>query len=316
MTTENILQDQGTRDAIVEALDRNLMVLAGAGAGKTHALIERMVRSVRDGQAEVDRIAAITITRKAAGEMRGRLEPMLRIPARSLWVGTFHGIAHRLLRMHFKEAGLPQAFQILDSDDQLRLVKRAMRGLGVDEQRWPPKQMAGFINSCKDAAERPGDLADNGDYARTQMIAIYKAYETAREAAGLVDFPELLLRAYEICRDDASLLAHYRKRFSHIMVDEFQDTNALQYAWDNGCYKVMLQTGSKRVSTHNFYKSCGFDGEEKFGYIFIVCATGKTADEMLAILERRLESAPLEELPIAAGEQWKITELRLKKLVL
>ncbi len=224
----------GLNDAQREAVGApptHMRVLAGAGSGKTRVLIHRIAWLIGVEGVSPQSILAVTFTNKAAGEMRGRLEPMLRIPARSLWVGTFHGIAHRLLRMHFKEAGLPQAFQILDSDDQLRLVKRAMRGLGVDEQRWPPKQMAGFINSCKDAAERPGDLADNGDYARTQMIAIYKAYETAREAAGLVDFPELLLRAYEICRDDASLLAHYRKRFSHIMVDEFQDTNALQYAW-------------------------------------------------------------------------------------
>uniref|UniRef100_UPI0032B1D390 UvrD-helicase domain-containing protein n=1 Tax=uncultured Salinisphaera sp. TaxID=359372 RepID=UPI0032B1D390 len=224
----------GLNDAQREAVGApptHMRVLAGAGSGKTRVLIHRIAWLIGVEGVSPQSILAVTFTNKAAGEMRGRLEPMLRIPARSLWVGTFHGIAHRLLRMHFKEAGLPQAFQILDADDQLRLVKRAMRGMGMDEQRWPPKQMTGFINSCKEAAERPGDLADNGDFARSQMIAVYKAYEAARDSAGLVDFPELLLRAYEICRDNADLLAHYRRRFSHIMVDEFQDTNALQYAW-------------------------------------------------------------------------------------
>ncbi|WP_423824222.1 DNA helicase II [Salinisphaera sp. SPP-AMP-43] len=224
----------GLNDAQREAVGAppaHMRVLAGAGSGKTRVLIHRIAWLIGVEGVSPQSILAVTFTNKAAGEMRARLEPMLRVPARAMWVGTFHGIAHRLLRLHYKEAKLPQAFQIIDSDDQLRLIKRVMRGLEMDEQRWPPRQMAGFINSCKEDAERPQDLADTGDYARSQMIRVYTAYESAREAAGLVDFPELLLRAYETCRDNAELLAHYRRRFSHLMVDEFQDTNALQYGW-------------------------------------------------------------------------------------
>ncbi|WP_353221950.1 DNA helicase II [Salinisphaera hydrothermalis] len=224
----------GLNDAQREAVGApptHMRVLAGAGSGKTRVLIHRIAWLIGVEGVSPQSILAVTFTNKAAGEMRARLEPMLRVPARAMWVGTFHGIAHRLLRLHYKEAKLPQAFQIIDSDDQLRLVKRVMRGLEMDEQRWPPRQMAGFINSCKEDAERPADLADTGDYARSQMIRVYTAYESAREAAGLVDFPELLLRAYETCRDNAELLAHYRRRFTHLMVDEFQDSNALQYAW-------------------------------------------------------------------------------------
>lgn len=220
--------------AAVGAPPTHMRVLAGAGSGKTRVLIHRIAWLISVEGVSPQSILAVTFTNKAAGEMRARLEPMVRVPARAMWVGTFHGIAHRLLRMHYKEAGLPQTFQIIDADDQLRLVKRVMRGLEMDEQRWPPRQMAGFINKCKEEAERPGDLApagNTGDYARSQLIRVYQGYERAREAAGLVDFPELLLRAFETCRDNAELLAHYRKRFTHILVDEFQDTNALQYAW-------------------------------------------------------------------------------------
>ncbi|MDA3919631.1 MAG: DNA helicase II [Salinisphaera sp.] len=217
----------------------HMRVLAGAGSGKTRVLIHRIAWLIGVEGVSPQSVLAVTFTNKAAGEMRSRLEPMIRVPARAMWVGTFHGIAHRLLRMHYKEAGLPQAFQIIDSDDQLRLVKRVMRALEMDEQRWPPRQMAGFINKCKEEAERPGDLVDTGDYARSQLIGVYKAYERARETSGLVDFPELLLRAFEVCRDNADLLAHYRRRFTHILVDEFQDTNALQYAW------IQLLAGSQ-----------------------------------------------------------------------
>ena len=209
----------------------HLRVLAGAGSGKTRVLIHRIAWLIGVEGVSPQSILAVTFTNKAAGEMRARLEPMLRTPARAMWVGTFHGTAHRLLRLHYKEARLPQAFQIIDADDQHRMIRRTLKNLEMDEQRWPPRQMQGFINSCKEAAERPRDLADSGDYARSQMIRVYQAYENTREAAGLVDFPELLLRAYETCRDDTDLLAHYRRRFTHILVDEFQDTNALQYGW-------------------------------------------------------------------------------------
>lgn len=209
----------------------HMRVLAGAGSGKTRVLIHRIAWLIGVEGVSPQSILGVTFTNKAAAEMRSRLEPMLAVPAKAMWVGTFHGIAHRLLRLHFKEAGLPQQFQIIDADDQQRLIKRVLRNLGMDEQRWPPRQMAGFINSCKEAAERPEHLPDTGDYARSHMIRIYSAYEQMRESAGLVDFAELLLRAYETCCDSPDLLAHYRRRFSHILVDEFQDTNALQYAW-------------------------------------------------------------------------------------
>src|SRR5699024_2781394 len=215
----------------VGAPPAHMRVLAGAGSGKTRVLIHRIAWLIEVEGVSPQSILAVTFTNKAAGEMRARLEPMLRVPASAMWVGTFHGIAHRLLRMHWREAGLQQNFQIIDSDDQYRLIRRVLRNLDMDESSWPPRQMQGFINRCKEDAERPSDLADTGDYARAQMIRVYSAYELARERAGLVDFPELLLRAFETCRDNAELLAHYRQRFAHILVDEFQDTNGLQYAW-------------------------------------------------------------------------------------
>ena len=156
---------------------------------------------------------------------------MIDVPVSALWVGTFHGIAHRLLRMHYQEAGLPQNFQIMDSDDQVRLVKRILKSLDLPEDRWPPKSVAGFINSQKEEGLRPGALQDSGDFSFRQLVRIYAAYQGACERAGLVDFAELLLRAHELCRDNAEWQQHYRNRFRHILVDEFQDTNTLQYAW-------------------------------------------------------------------------------------
>ena len=163
--------------------------------------------------------------------MRGRIERMIDIPVRSLWVGTFHGIAHRLLRLHWKDAGLPQGFQIMDADDQQRYVKRIIRGLDISEERWPPKLVTGFINSQKEQGLRPSALEDSGDYNDRQLVQIYAAYQAACDRAGLVDFAELLLRAHELCRDNAEVQHIYRTRFRHILVDEFQDTNTLQYAW-------------------------------------------------------------------------------------
>ncbi|HLQ86801.1 MAG TPA: DNA helicase II, partial [Salinisphaeraceae bacterium] len=215
----------------VGAPPQHMRVLAGAGSGKTRVLIHRIAWLVAVEGVSPQSILAVTFTNKAAGEMRARLEPMLRVPIRMLWVGTFHGIAHRLLRMHWREAGLTQNFQIIDADDQYRLIRRVMKYLELDEASWPPRQMQGFINRCKERAQRPSELAAGGDFSREYMIRVYTAYEQARERAGLVDFPELLLRAFETCRDNAELLAHYRQRFAHILVDEFQDTNDLQYAW-------------------------------------------------------------------------------------
>jgi DNA helicase-2/ATP-dependent DNA helicase PcrA len=166
----------------------------------------------------------VTFTNKAAAEMRHRIEQLMGISPAGMWVGTFHGLAHRLLRAHWQEAGLAQTFQILDSDDQQRLVKRVIRELGLDEQRWPARQAQWFINGQKDEGLRPQHIQASGDLFLATMRSIYEAYEAACARAGVIDFSELLLRALDLWRDNPGLLAHYQKRFRHILVDEFQDT--------------------------------------------------------------------------------------------
>ena len=208
-----------------------LRVLAGAGSGKTRVLTRRIAWLLTVENTSPWSILAVTFTNKAAAEMRGRVEKMLDQPMGGLWIGTFHGIAHRLLRQHWQEAHLPRAFQILDSDDQNRLLKRILRGLNLDDKKWPPPQVAGFINRCKDEIQRPADLADDGKPVQRQYRQIYALYQQECERGGLVDFGELLLRAYELWRDNPDLLAHYRERFQHVLVDEFQDTNTVQYQW-------------------------------------------------------------------------------------
>ena len=217
--------------AAVTAPPEHRLVLAGAGSGKTRVLTHRIAWLIAAENVSPHSILAVTFTNKAAAEMRGRIEALIRVPVRSLWVGTFHGIAHRMLRLHWKEARLPQNFQILDADDQLRLVKRVLRGLDLPDDQWPPRAVCSFINARKDEGQRPQQLQDQGDFSQRQYVRIYTAYQQACETAGLVDFAELLLRAHELCRDNAEIQAHYRRRFRHILVDEFQDTNTLQYAW-------------------------------------------------------------------------------------
>jgi len=207
------------------------LVLAGAGSGKTRVLTHRIAWLVEVENVSPHGILAVTFTNKAAGEMRGRIESMLGMPSAPLWVGTFHGIAHRLLRMHWREAKLPQAFQIIDADDQQRLIRKLLKALNLDEARWVPKEVVWFINAQKDEGLRPAALRDEGDPTRRQMIKLYEAYQEQCERSGAVDFAELLLRAYELWRDNAEVLAHYRNRFRHVLVDEFQDTNAIQYRW-------------------------------------------------------------------------------------
>jgi DNA helicase-2/ATP-dependent DNA helicase PcrA len=218
------------RQAVAAPLAPTL-VLAGAGSGKTRVLTHRVAWLVQVENVSPHGILAVTFTNKAAGEMRGRIETMLGLPAAPLWVGTFHGIAHRLLRMHWREAGLPQSFQILDSEDQQRLVRKVIRSLDLDEARWIPKEIAWFINAQKDEGLRPKHLKDDGDPTRRQMVRLYEAYEEACRRNGVVDFAELLLRSFELWREVPGLADHYRRRFGHILVDEFQDTNAIQYAW-------------------------------------------------------------------------------------
>ncbi|MDH5784876.1 MAG: DNA helicase II, partial [Chromatiales bacterium] len=176
-------------------------------------------------------ILAVTFTNKAANEMRGRLEKLLEQPIGGMWVGTFHGIAHRLLRAHWREAGLVQAFSILDSDDQYRLIRRILREFNLDEAKWPPRQLQWYINSQKDEGNRPHHIDTYGDHFSEQMVKLYTAYEEACARNGVIDFAEILLRAHELLRDNPEILAHYQRRFTHILVDEFQDTNAIQYAW-------------------------------------------------------------------------------------
>lgn len=209
----------------------HLLVQAGAGSGKTRVLTHRIGWLHRVEGVSPFGIMAVTFTNKAAREMRTRVEQLLGMSLGPMWIGTFHGIAHRFLRTHWQEAKLPKAFQILDSDDQLRLVKRTVRGLELDEAHFPPRQVQWFINGHKDEGRRPQHIDDQSDPIIQQNIRIYTAYEAACDRAGAVDFAELLLRALETLRDTPALLAHYRKRFAHLLIDEFQDTNAIQYAW-------------------------------------------------------------------------------------
>ena len=218
------------RDA-VSCPPKPVLVLAGAGSGKTRVLVHRIAWLLEVEGISPLSILSVTFTNKAAAEMRGRIHKLLGTPIGGLWVSTFHGLAHRLLRMHWREANLPQTFQILDSEDQIRMIKRLLKALELEESRWPPRQVAGFINSRKDEGSRPQHLDDRGDPAQRELIRIYSLYEETCQRNGVVDFAELLLRSLELLRDNAELQAHYRNRFRHILVDEFQDTNALQYAW-------------------------------------------------------------------------------------
>ncbi len=215
----------------VSASPGHYLVLAGAGSGKTRVLIHRIGWLLEVERVSPWAILAVTFTNKAAAQLRGRTEQMIGSGTRGLTTGTFHGIAHRTLRRHHREARLPDTFQILDSDDQQRLIKRTIQGLNLDEARYPPRQAAWFINAAKDEGKRP-DMVDTGNNPLAAvMVDIYRSYEATCQRSGLVDFAELLLRAHELLLNDDALLAHYQERYRHILVDEFQDTNTLQYAW-------------------------------------------------------------------------------------
>jgi DNA helicase-2/ATP-dependent DNA helicase PcrA len=215
----------------VTAESGNRLVLAGAGSGKTRVLVHRIAWLIRVEGVAPWSILAVTFTNKAAREMKGRIEEILATPIGGMWVGTFHGLAHRFLRAHWQDAGLPQQFQILDADDQFRLVRRILKALELDEAKWPPRQAMGFINKQKDEGRRAEHLDDGGDPYQRRMMAIYQEYQTACQRGGMVDFAELLLRAHELLRERSDIRQHYQERFAHILVDEFQDTNAIQYAW-------------------------------------------------------------------------------------
>ena len=232
MDVSHLLDDlnDAQRQAVASPLGAAL-VLAGAGSGKTRVLVHRVAWLIQVEGASAHSILAVTFTNKAAAEMRSRIEALLGFPGGGLWIGTFHGLAHRLLRLHWREAGLPQNFQILDAEDQARVLRKVLKALDLDETRWVPREILWFINAQKDEGLRAANMKDSGDPTRGQLIKIYRAYEEACRRAGVVDFAELLLRAYELWRDNAALLEHYRSRFRHVLVDEFQDTNAIQYRW-------------------------------------------------------------------------------------
>lgn len=232
MNTATLLQglNEKQREAVACPLG-NTLVLAGAGSGKTRVLVSRIAWLIEEYHLSPHSILAVTFTNKAAGEMRSRLAEMLSTPVIGLWVGTFHGLCHRLLRRHFKEAHLPEQFHILDSEDQARLIKRVITSLNLDLDKWPVKQSQAYINGRKDEGLRPQHIQALSYGPGKTLLAIYSAYEQASQTAGVIDFAELLLRTLEVLRDNPELLAHYRERFQAILVDEFQDTNTIQYAW-------------------------------------------------------------------------------------
>ena len=210
---------------------QSLLILAGAGSGKTRVLVHRIAWQIQVEGLSIHNILAVTFTNKAAKEMRGRVEDLLNISAHAMWIGTFHGLAHRLLRRHAKQAKLPETFQVMDSDDQLRVIKRLVKSLNIDDSKWPPKQVMWFINAQKDEGIRARHMVESGDMYQRTMLQLYKAYEDICNRSGLVDFAELLLRAHELLRDNEDLLQFYQDRFKQVHVDEFQDTNTIQYAW-------------------------------------------------------------------------------------
>ncbi|EGQ7849951.1 TPA: DNA helicase II [Vibrio parahaemolyticus] len=218
------------REAVAAPLE-NLLVLAGAGSGKTRVLVHRIAWLMSVEQASSFSIMSVTFTNKAAAEMRGRIEELMMGSASGMWNGTFHGICHRILRAHYLDAKLPEDFQIIDSDDQQRLLKRLIKAQNLDEKQWPARQVAWWINGKKDEGLRPAHIDAYHDPVTKTYLQLYTAYQEACDRAGLVDFAEILLRAHELLRDNKFVREHYQARFKHILVDEFQDTNNIQYAW-------------------------------------------------------------------------------------
>lgn len=259
----------------VTAPPEHRLVLAGAGSGKTRVLTHRVAWLIAAEGVSPMSILAVTFTNKAAAEMRSRIEQLVDVPIRAMWVGTFHGIAHRMLRMHWKEARLPQNFQILDADDQVRLVKRIIKNLDLPEDQWPAKTVAGWISKQKEEARRPQHLQDEGDFTQRQFVRIYTAYQAQCDRQGVVDFSELLLRAYELTRDVPDIQQHYRRRFRHLLIDEFQDTNTLQYKWlrvlagDSG---VLFAVGDDDQSVYS-WRGARVDNMLKLSRDFPGCET-------------------------------------------
>ncbi len=239
----------------VAAPPQPLLVLAGAGSGKTRVLTSRIAYLVDAHQVSPLSILAVTFTNKASREMRSRIEDMLGIPMGGMWIGTFHGLAHRLLRQHYEEAGLPQAFQILDSDDQLRMIKRSLKELALDEAYWPPKQLQWYINGHKEEGRRASQVPPSNDAQQQTLLAVFKHYESLCQRFGLLDFSELLLRAYELLKNNEVLKERYQTRFQHVLVDEFQDTNSIQYSW----LRLLVE------KSHNLF-AVGDDDQSIYGW--------------------------------------------------
>ncbi|HEU0282732.1 MAG TPA: UvrD-helicase domain-containing protein, partial [Gallionella sp.] len=209
---------------------QSALILAGAGSGKTRVLTTRIAYLISTGAASPHGILAVTFTNKAAKEMVTRLSAMLPINTRGMWIGTFHGLCNRMLRVHHREANLPQTFQILDSGDQLSAIKRLMKAMNVDDEKYPPREMQNFISSSKEQGLRASEVEAYDPYTR-RKVEIFAEYDAQCQREGVVDFSELLLRCYELLSRNAQLREHYQERFKHILVDEFQDTNPLQYRW-------------------------------------------------------------------------------------
>ncbi|GLO62325.1 DNA helicase [Vibrio sp. MACH09] len=218
------------REAVAAPLD-NMLVLAGAGSGKTRVLVHRIAWLIAIENASPFSIMSVTFTNKAAAEMRGRIEELMMGSASGMWNGTFHGICHRILRAHYLDAKLPQDFQIIDSDDQQRMLRRIIKAQNLDEKQWPAKQACWWINGKKDEGLRPQHIDSYHDPVTQTWLQVYRAYQDACDRAGLVDFAEILLRTTELLRENKFIRQHYQARFKHILVDEFQDTNNIQYAW-------------------------------------------------------------------------------------
>src|SRR5574343_581426 len=248
------------------------LILAGAGSGKTRVLTTRIAWLLSTGQATPGGLLAVTFTNKAAKEMVARLTAMLPVNERGMWIGTFHGLCNRLLRAHHKAAGLPQAFQILDTQDQLSAIKRLCKQFNVDEERFPPKQLAYFIAGCKEEGMRPGDV-DARDADGRKKVELYQLYEEQCQREGVVDFGELMLRSYELLRDNDPIREHYQRRFRHILVDEFQDTNRLQYLW---LKQIAGDEVAGRLQSHASVMAVGDDDQSI--YAFRGARVGNMAD--------------------------------------
>jgi DNA helicase-2/ATP-dependent DNA helicase PcrA len=315
---------------------QSALILAGAGSGKTRVLTTRIAWLLQTGQVGPGGVMAVTFTNKASKEMLTRLGAMLPVSVRGMWIGTFHGLCNRFLRAHWKQAGLPQAFQILDSGDTLSAVKRVIKGMKLDEERFVPKQVNWFIAGNKEDALRPGDVPVTDGQSQT-LVEIYQAYEDQCQREGVVDFAELMLRTYELMRDDPLLRAHYQQRFGHILVDEFQDTNRLQYAWLKlfaGPHSSVLAVGDDDQSIYAFRGArvgnmADFEREFKVQHVIKLERNYRSAgnildaaNELIAHNERRLgktlrtDAGPGEPVRVQenasdyAEAQWILEELQ------